>query len=127
MGKTMATRSRSCVGLTRRRFVQGMVSVAGVSLADSLGGAEPNRGLPPASWWPEWRHDGRRSGSSGLAGAIKKPAELWHYFLGAPSTARVDDQTKASPPDVHDLDGSGKAHRVQVIGNVLSILYAKTG
>lgn len=127
MDEVKASCLSASAGLTRRRFVQGVASAASLTLANSLGGVEPDRGLPATSWWPEWRHDGHRSGSTGLAGVIKKPAEHWRYFLGAPSIARVDDQTKKPPVDVHDLDGSGRAYRVQVIGNVFSVLDAKGG
>src|SRR5437762_11569404 len=107
MEKVKRSSSASPAHLSRRQFVQGAACIAGLSLGNGLGGAEPGSGLPPVSWWPEWRHDGHRSGCSDLAGAIKKPAELWRYFLGAPSIARVDDQTKKPAPDVHDLDGKG--------------------
>src|SRR5262249_11060843 len=80
------------------RFVQGVAGAAGFALGGVLDGAEPGRGLPHVSWWPEWRHDGHRSGCSDLPGAIKKPAELWNYFLGAPSVARVEDLTKKPAP-----------------------------
>ena len=39
--------------------------------------------LPEVSWWPEWRHDGYRSGHSNLKGEITKPVELWRYSPGA--------------------------------------------
>src|SRR4051812_6889029 len=90
--------------LTRRRFLQGVASAAAPAFGGPLTGAEQGRGLPPASWWPEWRHDGHRSGRSGLAGAIRRPAEHWRYYLGSLLADDVDDQTEAGSPDVHDLD-----------------------
>jgi hypothetical protein len=92
-----------------------------------LSGAEPAHGLPPASWWPEWRHDGHRSGRSDLAGAIKQPAEHWRYFLGAQPSNRVDDPTEKPAQDVYDLDGKGGTYRVQVEGNIFSVIDAKLG
>src|SRR5438105_8621785 len=98
MSKAMRSQSMASERLTRRRFVQGVACAAGLTLGDTLGGAEPGRGLPPVSWWPEWRHDGHRSGCSHLVGAIKRPAEHWRYFLGAPPTARVDNLTRKPAP-----------------------------
>ena len=83
--------------------------------------------IPRTSWWPEWRHDEYRSGCSHLAGAITKPVEHWRYFLGATSTAHVDDLSETPAQDVYDLDGKGGSYRVQVGGNVLSIVDAVTG
>src|SRR5262245_9844459 len=95
MSRTPMSREKR---LSRRGFVQRAAGLAGLPLGNSFSCAESPVAIPSASWWPEWRHDGHRSGCSQLAGAIQKPAERWSYFLGVPPTARVEDLTAPPAP-----------------------------
>jgi hypothetical protein len=83
-------------------------------------------GLPGNSWWPVWRHDGRRSGHSDLKGDITKPVLSWRYFLGGPLTSVVDDRTDLIL-DTYDLDGRGGVYRVHATTKSILVQDAKTG
>lgn len=119
--------------VTRRGFFRRTALGAGTAVAGWLNVPAPApagpaaSGLPASSWWPEWRHDGHRSGHTDLRGAITRPAEHWRYFLGCPLADTVADETAARPPDAHDLDGTGGAYRVAVADNTLTVVDAKTG